>query len=531
MKQLTGLDTSFLNMETSTQFGHVNSIVILDPSTMVGDDVYANFKRTIEERLHLLDIYRRKLVADPFGLDNPYWVDDPSLDLEFHIREIGLPAPGNDRQLAEQIARLAARPLDRTRPLWEWYVITGLEGGLVGLFSKLHHATIDGASGVELLHVLLDTDPAGRVVEPPERPWEPEPTPSSGELLARALWNLALKPKRLMEYQARMLKTTVDLTGNPVFREKAVDALRFPALGAGRSSRGPVLPTGSAPSTPFNRAITPHRRFAFRTLRLSDVQTVKRAFGLTVNDVVMALCSTALRTYLADRDALPDESLIAMVPVSVRSGDESDTYSSRVAGVSCSLHTDLADPVQRLMAIHESMAAAKELQRAIPANVLTDMTQFTPPILAAQAARLGSMIKIADRMKPPVNLVISNVPGPREPLYLSGGVVKHYYPVSGVADGLGLNMTVQSYLDNLDFGLISCRELVPDLWDLCDLLPGALDELLASAAPAPAAKARRSTAKAPAERRKPAAKPATRAPKAPKRGATPGAAAKRRSTG
>jgi hypothetical protein len=172
-----------------------------------------------------------------------------------------------------------------------------------------------------------------------------------------------------------------------------------------------------------------------------------------------------------------------MVPISVRTGDESDTYSNRVTAVMCQLHTHLADPVERVMAIHESMAAAKELQRAIPADVLTDVTQFTPPALAAMAARVGSMIKIADRMRPPANLIISNVPGPREPLYLSGGVVKHYYPVSGVAEGMGLNMTVQSYLDNLDFGLISCRELVPDLWDLCDLLPGALAELEAAVAP------------------------------------------------
>ncbi len=318
MKQLTGLDTSFLNMETSTQFGHVNSITILDPSMMVGGDVYSIFKRTIEERLHLLDIYRRKLVQDPLGLDNPYWVDDPNLDLEFHIREIALPPPGNDRQLAEQVARLASRPLDRSRPLWEWYVISGLEGGLVGLFTKLHHATIDGASGVELLHVLLDTDPQGRVVEPPDTPWRPEPTPSSAELLARALWNLALKPKKLVEFQARLLKTAADLTGNPAFREMAVGALGRPRLGPGRHDRPATRPSRSAPSTPFNRAITPHRRFAFRTLRLSDAQAVKRAFGVTVNDVVMALCSSALRRYLADRDALPEEPLIAMVPVSVR---------------------------------------------------------------------------------------------------------------------------------------------------------------------------------------------------------------------
>jgi diacylglycerol O-acyltransferase len=480
MKQLSGIDASFLNMETATQFGHVNSITIIDPATMTGGDtVYAALKRTIEERLHLVDIYRRKLVADPFGLDNPYWVDDPDLDLEFHIREIALPPPGDDRQLAEQVARLAARPLDRSRPLWEWYVISGLEGGLVGLFMKLHHATIDGASGVELLQVLLDTEPEGRVIEPPAEPWRPEPTPTPLDLLGRAMLSYAMRPQKVLDYQLRLMRETARFTRSPALRE-AFSAW-MPSYWPGsppkaRKDDGARLSRG-APPTPFNRAITAHRRFAFCTLKLSDVQAVKRTQGVTVNDVVMAMCASALRRYLLEREALPDESLIAMVPVSVRTGDESDAYTNRVTGVMCPLHTDLSDPLERLMAIHESMAAAKELQQAIPADVLTDFTQFTPPALAALAARVGSMTKIADRMRPPANLIISNVPGPRQTLYLSGGVVKHYYPVSGVAEGMGLNMTVQSYLDNLDFGLIACRELVPDLWDLCDLLPDALAEL------------------------------------------------------
>jgi diacylglycerol O-acyltransferase / wax synthase len=490
MKQLSGVDASFLNMETPTQFGHVNSITIVDPSTMRrGTSVYAELIRTIEERLHLVDIYRRKLVEDPFRLDNPYWVDDPDLDLEFHIREIALPAPGDERQLAEQVARLAARPLDRSRPLWEWYVISGLEGGLVGLFMKLHHATIDGASGVELLHVLLDTDPAGRVVDPPTEPWQPEPTPTSLELLGRALWSYARRPQKAIEYQARLLRETARLTGSPALRELSSTWLptSWPWWPSRDTKDDGARLVRRAPPTPFNRAITAHRRFAFCTLKLSDAQAVKRALGVTVNDVVMAMCASALRQYLVEHEALPDSPLIAMVPVSVRTGDESDVYTNRVTAAMCSLHTDLADPFERVMAIHESMKAAKELQRAIPADLLTDVTQFTPPVLAGLAARLGSMVRIADRMRPPFNVIISNVPGPRQPLYLSGAVVKHYYPVSGVAEGLGLNMTVQSYLDNLDFGLVACRELVPDLWDLCDLLPGSLAELSpATATPKPA---------------------------------------------
>ncbi len=204
--------------------------------------------------------------------------------------------------------------------------------------------------------------------------------------------------------------------------------------------------------------------------------------GVTVNDVVLALSAGALRAYLAERDALPDRALVAMVPVSVRVKGQGETYTNRVTGVVTSLHTNIADPVERVQAIHGSMAAAKELQQAIPADVLTDVTQFAPPALAARAARLAGRLRIADRMNPPVNVIVSNVPGPRQPLYLSGARMTHFYPVSTVADGLGLNITVQSYLDNLDFGLVACRELVPDLWDLCDGLSDSMDELLKAAA-------------------------------------------------
>jgi diacylglycerol O-acyltransferase len=480
VQQLTGMDAGFLSMETATQFGHVASIVVVDPGG--SNDVYADLRLAFEQRLHLLGVYRRKLAEVPLGLDHPYWVDDPDLDLQFHLREIGLPRPGDDRQLAEQVARIMARPLDRSRPLWEWYVISGLENGRVAILTKIHHATIDGVSGVELLQILLDTEPDAAVIEPPPRWREPVPPPTASELLGRTLVAYAIRPRKFLELQLRMLRTAAALSGNPAFRQAVaatIPGLRRLGLLERRTAEELLtLPNRSAPRTPFNRAITAHRRFAFRTLRLSDAQAVKRAFGVTVNDVVMAVCSSALRHYLAERDALPEEPLVAMVPVSVRSGGDGEAGTNRVSGVLCSLHTNLGDPVERLKAIHRSMASAKELQEAIPADLLTDVTQFAPPALAARAARLTSSARIADRLNPPFNVTISNVPGPRQPLYLSGARMTNFYPVSVVAEGQGLNMTVQSYLDNLDFGLISCRELVPDLRDLCDQLPVAMDELL-----------------------------------------------------
>jgi WS/DGAT/MGAT family acyltransferase len=255
-------------------------------------------------------------------------------------------------------------------------------------------------------------------------------------------------------------------------------------------------------------AITGHRRFAYTTIPLEDAKTVRRAFGCTFNDVVMTLCAGALRSYLELHECLPEDSLIAMVPVSVRSGNETDTYSNRVSGLLAELATNEADAVKRLRRVQQSMTIAKGNLAAIPAETLMDYSQFAPPAIAARAMRMASRMKIADRMNPPFNVIISNVPGPTEPLYMAGAQLKHFYPVSTVTDGQGLNMTVQSYNGNLDFGFISCRELVPDLWILTDLLQDSMKELLAAASKADAKPAVKSVAKGPAKK---AAKAAAKA--------------------
>jgi WS/DGAT/MGAT family acyltransferase len=236
---------------------------------------------------------------------------------------------------------------------------------------------------------------------------------------------------------------------------------------------------------------------------LEDAKTVRRAFGCTFNDVVMALCSGALRAYLSQHDCLPAESLIAMVPVSVRSGSETDTYQNRVSALLADLATNEKDPVKRLRRVQRSMTAAKGNLAAIPAETLMDYTQFAPPAIAARAMRMASRLRIADRMNPPFNLIISNVPGPSEPLYMAGAQLKHFYPVSALTDGQGLNMTVQSYNGNLDFGFIACRELVPDLWLLTELLQASMAELLAAAEPKPVktAPARKPVKTAPARKK------------------------------
>ncbi len=483
MQQLTGLDASFLYMETGAQFGHVGSVTLYDPSTTPGGSLYDVMRKSISERMHLLPPFRRRLVQVPLGLDHPYWIEDPNFDLDFHLRHIAVPPPGTNLQLSELVSRIAGRPMDRARPLWEIYVIEGLENGLVALYIKIHHCTIDGVSGAEMTSTLLDTSPTGSSVEPPLEVWKPDSIPGELEMLRHGIGAAILRPGRALRFAAgavRSLARSPELV--PIARD-AIGLDRLPVVGglfkrSGEQVDAPLIPQTRAPKTPFNRSITPHRRWAFCSLPLDDAKLVKTVFGTTLNDVVMAASSGALRRYLERKDALPEDPLIAMVPVSVRSSEEKATYSNRVSSVLADLATNEKDPVRRLMRIHESMKSAKRMQQAIPANLLQDFTQFATPNLAGQAARIVARTRIADRMNPPFNVVISNVPGPRHPLYLGGARMLTYYPVSAVAEGQGLNITVQSYLDHLDFGLIACRDLVPDVWDLVEDLEESFGELV-----------------------------------------------------
>jgi WS/DGAT/MGAT family acyltransferase len=413
---------------------------------------------------------RRRLVEVPFGLDHPYWIADPNFDLEFHVRELNLAKPGRVDQLAEQVSRIVGRPMDRTRPLWEVYVIDGLESGRWALLTKYHHATIDGASGQLMLEILTGTDPDA--APPGESPsWVPEPIPSDAELLRLAIGNLVRNPLRAMRVQARMARQFADgagITGLSSAATQASAALKRIAQPSGDGARA-SLPTTAAPPTPWNRTITPHRRFAMRTSSLDNIKRLKSATGGTVNDVVMAICAGALREYLLRHDALPDRPMRAAVPVSIRTGDESDPWTNRVSMIIADLPTDCPDPLERVARCRQAMSAAKRQFKLVPAAALVDVAQFSSPVLATAAVRLASQLRLADRVNPPVNLVISNVPGPRQPLYFAGAKMVHQFPVSIVTDGQGLNITMHSYLDRLDFGFIVDRELVPDVWDLADL--------------------------------------------------------------
>ena len=478
MQQLTGVDANFLYMETGATVGHVCGVALLDPSTRDGELTFDAVRTVVEQRLPLLPPLRRRLVEVPLGIDRPYWADDPDFDLDFHVRELALPAPGGKEQLCEQVARIASRALDRHRPLWELYLLSGLEGGQLALLVKFHHAALDGVAGAELLTTLMD--PTSTPPEPPPaQPWHPPPVPSELQMWARGVVGVSLQPLKVLDFQRRLLRTLPRSTR--FFGRTAAPALTNLGrlMTGGGSPDGQLLagPVMIAPRTSFNRPITPQRRWTFGSASLQAVKEVKDAFGVTVNDVVMAACAGALRRWLELHDELSAQPLLAMVPLSVRTPEQQGQFGNRVSGMIAVLPTHLADPVDRLRAAHEAMRAAKEQHHAISAETLQDVTQFAMPALATRAARVAAQLRITDYVNPPYNVVISNVPGPRNPLYLAGATVRGYYPVSVVTDGLGLNITVQSYLDDLDIGLVSCRELVPDLEVLLGYLTDAIEEL------------------------------------------------------
>ena len=364
MQQLSGLDNAFLLMEAGGQLGHVASLIMFDATGLPDRSFRDALEETLERRLDQLPPYRRRLVEVPFDLDRPYWIEDPNFDLDFHLRHIAVPPPGDDQQLSEMIARIHARPLDRARPLWEVYVIEGLANGRVALYTKVHHCTIDGASGTEMMRVLLDRAPdAEPELATPRDVWKPDVLPPAMEMFARGVAGVLLTPARIA---GTVFRTARSLWGSSEALGAVANSLgldKLPLAGDWLRRQAPQvdadpIPQTPAPRTLWNRSITPHRRFAFFSLPLADFKHVKTAFGTTLNDVVMAVTGSALRRYLEDKGALPSEPLKAMVPVSVRSETEKATYSNRVTAVLADLATDVEDPAKRIRRIHDAMRSA-----------------------------------------------------------------------------------------------------------------------------------------------------------------------------
>ncbi|HUY21180.1 MAG TPA: wax ester/triacylglycerol synthase family O-acyltransferase [Acidimicrobiales bacterium] len=469
MEQLTGLDATFLYLETPSLHMHVSMAAVFDPSTVPGGYSFDKLRDLVSSRLALAPIFRRRLVEVPFRLSHPYWVDDPTFDIDYHIRRRALPAPGGMDEFAGLVGDVCSRQLDRTKPLWEMVIVEGLRDGRIGLVTKIHHSTIDGVSGAELLAQLFDleADPAPRPA-PAGPPAADERLPSDLRLVAHALGTRMTRPLDMTKLLWR--------TGRAV-----LDVWQVRTRGPGKAA----LPL-TTPRTSLNAAITPHRRVAFSSIALEDVQGIKRACGTTVNDVVLALCAGALRRYLVEGDELPDDPLVATVPVSVAPAVPNHRGVNKVSAMFVALPCQIADPVERLLAIRDSTKGAKEEHNALGADVLLNWAEHATPNVFSAAARAYTRLKLADHHRPIHSLVISNVPGPGFPLYLAGAELVAGFPLGPVMDGAGLNVTVMSYRGTLNWGFMACAETVPRVAELAAAVPTALDELLASAALPPA---------------------------------------------
>ncbi|OBI00705.1 WS/DGAT/MGAT family O-acyltransferase [Mycobacterium scrofulaceum] len=460
MQRLSGLDASFLYLETSSQPMHVCSIMELDTSTMPGGYTFDRLRDALSLRIKAIPEFREKLADSPLNLDHPVWVDDENFILDRHLHRIALPAPGGRAELAEICGHIAESPLDRRRPLWEMWVIEGVAGtdchrdGRLAVMTKVHHAGVDGVTGANLMSQLCSTEPDA----PPPDPAGGVGGASGWQIAAGGLVRFAARPLHL----ANVVPDTVS---------SAVATLR-------RALEGQAMARPfAAPATAFNARITGRRNIAYAELNLDDVKRVKNHFGVKVNDVVMALVSGVLRQYLADRNALPDSPLVASVPVSVH-GKSDRPGRNQVSAMFSSLHTDVADPAERLKAIAHANSVAKEHSSAIGASLLQDWTQFAAPAVFGIAMRLYARTRFTDTT-PVHNLVVSNVPGPQVPLYMLGCEVKAMYPLGPIFHGSGLNITAMSLQGKLDVGLLSCPDLLPDLWEMADEFAVAMEELLA----------------------------------------------------
>jgi diacylglycerol O-acyltransferase len=463
MQQLSGLDAALLFTETPNAPMHIGSVGIFDPSTAPGGIV--RFKRIIQtamERAHLAPYLRQRLVEVPFNADFPYWVRDASFDPEFHIRHIALPKPGDWRQLCIQVARLHARALDRARPLWELYVIEGLDNvkgippGCFALVTKLHHAAIDGVTSQAIATAMCDATPEIRKVEGAED-WRADKPPTPHELTAMAIERSLTRPLRYLEFLQNSIPTW----------NKAIEA----------AVSGALTPPPTVPRTRFNRVVSPHRVFEGVTFPLEGIKKIKNEFGGTVNDVVLAICAGALRKYLLEKDELPDTNLVSMCPINVRDPDATASGGNQVVAMSVPLHTTMEDPHDRLRAITVSTQEAKEYTNAIGAKSMVEMAEFVPMELGVLGARVAAEQGLANFATPEFNTVITNVPGSPVPFYSNGAKHIRGWGTGPCVDGNGLFHSVGSYCGELNIGVTCCRVMMPDPSHYAELLEESFAEL------------------------------------------------------
>lgn len=458
MERLSGLDASFLYLESSAQLLHVCGVILLDPETIPGGYSYETFKGELERRISGVPMFNRKLKQVPLGIDHPVWVKDEDFDIDRHVHRMAVPSPGGDGELADLCGHIAGIPLDRSRPLWEFFVIEGLESGKVAVFTKMHHSTVDGVSGANAISYMCSLEPDAPPLESAPRDQHSR-TPSDAELLARGVVSNLTKPI----LAAKLVGPTAGVLTKTIGRARSGTAMAAPL---------------TAPRTSFNGTITGHRTIAIEDISLDTIKEIKNAVeGATVNDVIITVCGGALRRYLEERGELPDNSLVASVPVSVRDSSKKRVGSNKVSTVFSRLGTDIEDPLERLSLVSEGNTNAKAHHKTIPADTLQDWAEFAAPRTFGLAVRMVSSLKLADSGPVIHNLVISNVPGPPVPLFFMGAKIEGLYPLGPIFHGAGLNITVMSSESKMHVGIIGCRELVPQPWKLSEKFPEELAAL------------------------------------------------------
>ena len=487
MERLSGLDGGFASLESPSSHLHILGALIFDSGDVRGEVDFWRIRELVAERLNRVPPFRQRLVEVPFGLQHPAMVDDPDFDIDYHVRRVRLPEPGGLEELEDLVADVASRPLDRQRPLWEFHVVEGLAGGRLALVPKVHHTILDGVSGAEVMAAFFDLSPIpapqplfgghrrrrNQPVEG-ERParaatpeglgtdptWSPDPLPGGGEQLRSVLGSLPGQADTVVRTLSRTLKGARGLGGRA--RQDGESASPSPF---------------EAPHTSINRAISAHRRVAFAELPLEEVRRVRQVLGGTTNDVVLTVTSGALRRFFDQRDERLGKTLVALVPVSVRSPSERTALGNRVSAMLVSLADGIEDPAERLAHIARETKTAKEQDRPL-GPVFAGWAQTLVPAVASRLTRLVTNLRLFDHMGPLFNVIVSNVPGPDVPLYMAGARMVAMYPVGPIIEGVGVNVTVFSYLDSVFVGVQGCRELVPDIDVIATGMRGSLDELM-----------------------------------------------------
>ncbi len=470
MRQLQGMDSSFVALESPNSPMHIGSVLIYNPATAPGGFVrFKDILSFIESRMQLSKTMRQRLVRVPFDLDYPYWIEDPNFDLEYHVRHVALPKPGDWRQLCIQAARIHARPLDLNRPPWEFTVVEGLDNvrdyppGCFAFVTKVHHAAIDGMSGIDLMEALHTVTPDAEAPGKPDT-WKPEKVPGPVELLGKSYVNALLNPLKQAQVAAQALPGVASAIKGLVTRDFKLSTDMVP------------------PRTRFNRSISPHRVVEGRSFPLDEFKSIRALVpDAKVNDVAIAVIGGALHKYLTAKDDLPSSTMTAMAPISVRSKDEQGDMGNQVAAMVAPLGTHIADPKERLEYVFGQTSNSKAMTNALGARTMTEVSKVNPLLYMALGAQLFSRVSIAHKLAMPFNTVVTNVPGPPVHIYSSGARMESMaLSLICLTDGLGLAHVVQSYVDEAYISFTACRDIMPDPEFYSQCLQDSFDELLAA---------------------------------------------------